>query len=372
MRATITLGRIAGVRVGVHWSVLLIFALIAAGLAAERLPDAYPGRSWALYTLVGLVTAAVFFASLLAHELAHAVEARRRGVGVDDITLWLLGGATRLRAEAPDPGSELRIAGVGPLVSLVLGGLFAALTWLLDATSASGPLVEASAWLAAINILLGVFNAIPAAPLDGGRLLRAFLWWRTGDRLRAARGAAGAGRVFGWVLVALGLWGFLTTGVFGPLWLALVGWFLVLAATAEGRQARLRETVSGVPVSSAMTADPVTVPATLPADRLRDDPSFGDRHRAFPVTDEEGRAVGLVTREQAATGDTTVAEVMRPLSETRISHPDEPLSELLPRLEPDPENRVVVLDDNRPIGVLTPVDVQRAVQNLMTSHSGPH
>ncbi len=151
MRATFVLGRIAGVRVGVHWSVLFIFGLIAFGLSQGRLPETYPGSAWAVYWAAGLVTAVIFFASLLAHELAHALVARRNGVEVDDIVLWLLGGAARLRSEASSPGAELRIAGIGPLVSLLLGGLFALATWLLDLASVSRVVVAMAAWLAGIN-----------------------------------------------------------------------------------------------------------------------------------------------------------------------------------------------------------------------------
>jgi Zn-dependent protease len=347
VKATFTLGRIAGVRIGVHWSVLLIFGLIALGLAAGRLPEAHPDHVWVAYALAGLVTAVVFFASLLAHELAHAVAARRSDVPVDDIVLWLLGGATRMRAEAPSPGAELRISGVGPLVSLGIGVAFTLLTGVLAAASAPGLVVESVAWLAAINILLAVFNAIPAAPLDGGRLLRAFLWWRTGDRLRATAGASAAGRVFGWVLVGLGLWGFLWTASFGALWLSLIGWFLVVAATEEERQARLREMLGGVAVRETMTPHPVTVPPGLTVGSFLSDPEYTDRlrHSAFPVTGEGEKALGLVTLERAERLEaqehrrTTLGEIMLPLADARTAAPGDSLGDLLPRLEPSARRR---------------------------------
>ncbi|MGP3968721.1 site-2 protease family protein [Streptomyces sp. 6N223] len=377
MKATFTLGRIAGVRIGVHWSVLVIFGLIAFGLAAGRLPEAHPDRAWVAYALAGLITAVVFFASLLAHELAHAVVARRNGVPVDDIVLWLLGGATRMRAEAPNPGAELRISGVGPLVSLALGAAFTLLTLVLVATAGSDLVAESVAWLAAINILLAVFNAIPAAPLDGGRLLRAYLWWRTGDRLRATAGASKAGRVFGWVLVGLGLWGFVWAASFGALWLSLIGWFLVVAATEEERQARLRELLSGVPVRETMTPDPVTVPSGLTVDRFLSDPDYTDRfrHSAFPVTGEGEKALGLVTRQRAervaapAHRRTTLGEIMLPLAEARTARPGDALAELLPRLEPGADQRVLVVEGERLVGIVSPSDVSRTVRWL-SAHRG--
>lgn len=370
MRATFVLGRIAGVRVGVHWSVLLIFGVIAFGLSQGRLPETYPGRGWAVYWAAGLCTAVIFFASLLAHELAHAVVARRNGVEVDDIVLWLLGGAARLRSEASSPGRELRIAGVGPLVSLLLGGLFALATWLLDLASVSGVVVEMAAWLAGINVLLAVFNALPAAPLDGGRLLRAFLWWRTGDRLRATAGATAAGRVFGWLLVVLGLVAFMRTGTFGGLWLALIGWFLITAATAEGRQAQLRGVLAGVPVRDAMTPGPLTVPAATTVADFLTGARYRYRHLAFPVT-EDGATLGLLTTDNARkvphaeANAVTVRDVMVPLSQTTVVEPDSPLADLLPRMEPGAEHRVLVMDHGRLAGIVSLSDVSRTVTWLM-------
>ncbi|MFF9482776.1 site-2 protease family protein [Streptomyces sp. NPDC014733] len=373
MRATFMLGRIAGVRIGVHWSVLFIFAIIAFGLAQGRLPQAYPDRAWALYWVAGLAAAAVFFASLLAHELAHAVVARRNGVDVDDIVLWLLGGVARLRSEASSPAAELRIAGIGPLVSLLLGGLFTLGSWLLHVASAPGLLTEVVAWLAGINLLLAVFNAMPAAPLDGGRLLRAFLWWRTGDRLRATAGATAAGRVLGWLLAVLGLVVFLRSGAFAGLWLALIGWFLVAAATAEGRQAQLRGLLAGVPVRDAMTPHPVTVPVGMTVAEFLAAPPYRYRHSAFPVTDSDMAPIGLMTLDGAKHvprqpgAAVTVGEVMVPLSQVTVVRPDEPLADLLPRMEPGAEHRVLVVDEGTLVGILSLSDVSRTVAWLMNA-----
>ncbi|MFE3899383.1 site-2 protease family protein [Streptomyces sp. NPDC059153] len=375
MRATFVLVRIAGVRVGVHWSVLLIFGIIALGLSQGRLPETHPGRSWAVYWAAGLCTAVVFFASLLAHELAHAVVARRNGVEVDDIVLWLLGGVARLKGEASSPGAELRIAGVGPLVSLLLGVLFTLGAWLLYLASVSGIVVEMVAWLAGINVLLAVFNAVPAAPLDGGRLLRAFLWWRTGDRLRATAGAAAAGRVFGWLLVVFGLIAFMRTGAFGGLWPALIGWLLIAAATAEGRQAQLRGVLAGVPVRDAMTLEPLTVSADTTVVGFLTGSRYRYRHSAFPVTDD-GAPVGLVTLDsarkvpQAEAHAVTVSEVMVPLTQTIVVEPDAPLADLLPRMEPGAEHRVLVMDHGRLVGIVSLSDVSRTVTWLMNTAPG--
>ncbi|MFI2205614.1 site-2 protease family protein [Streptomyces sp. NPDC020192] len=373
MGATFSLGRVAGIRIGMHWSVLVIFGLIAFGLAEGRLPRAHPGSAPWAYWLTGLATAVVFLLSLLAHEISHVMVARRNGVGSDEITLWLLGGAARLHSEAPTPVAELRIAGVGPLVSLLLGGAFALCTWWAHALRGPGLLVEALAWLAAINVLLAVFNVLPAAPLDGGRLLRALVWWRTGNRLRATEVATGAGRALGWILVAVGLYEALIGGFAGGLWLMLIGWFMVAMATMEGGQARLRELLGSVPVRQAMTPDPVTVPAGTTVQEFLSSPPWRYRHSAFPVTDPAGRAVGLMSVRQAGQvpvedrDSTALDAVMVPLADIPTAGPDDPLVQLLPTLEASPARRALVLAEGRVVGIVSSSDVSRVITWLSST-----
>ncbi|MEU8717434.1 site-2 protease family protein [Streptomyces sp. NPDC048663] len=377
MDESLSLGRIAGVRVGLHWSVLVIVVLITVALAHGRFPAAHPGHSAIVYWGLGLLTAVVFLGSLLAHELAHAVVARRNGVEVEGITLWMLGGAARLRGEAPSPAAELRIAGVGPLTSLAAGGVLAAAAVGLDALHASGLVVEAVAWLAAINVLLAVFNALPAAPLDGGRLLRAYLWHRTGDRLRAAQGASAAGRALGWFMVFTGFADVLFAGNLSGLWPALIGWFLIAAATAESRQAQIRGALAGVPVRRVMTPDPVTVPCGESLSAFLAEGPFGTyRHSAFPVLASDGSVVGMLTVRgvESASGQerarSTVRDVMRPLGEVVTAAPDELVLDLLPRLQESPLHRALVLEQDRLVGILTLADLTRAL-TWPTEPAGP-
>ena len=374
MAATFTLGRIAGIRIGVNWTVLAIFLLITFGLAGQVLPDAHPGEPALAYWVAGLLAALVFFASLLAHELAHATLARRNGIEVEGITLWLFGGVARIQGEAPDPAAEFRIAGVGPLVSLVLGFVFGVAAWLLGATGAHPLVVESAGWLSGINVLLAVFNAIPAAPLDGGRLLRSFLWWRTGDRLSSTIRASQAGRVFGWLLVVLGLLGFLSGGTgFGGLWMALIGWFLVSAATAEGQQAVVRDALAEIPVADVMTADPVTAPAQATVADFLDGDLFRRRHSGFPLVDDSGRPVGLVTLNrikqvpQTDRGSTTLGSIACPLDEIAVVRPGEPVADLLPRLATCSDGRALVLDGDRVVGIVSPSDVSRTLEWISVS-----
>ncbi|WP_246042516.1 site-2 protease family protein [Streptomyces globosus] len=372
VKPTFSLGTIAGVRVGVHWSVLVIVAVIALVLSG-RLPAAHPGRPGWQYAVTTLVAAAFLLLSLLAHELSHAVVARRNGVAVGDITLWLLGGMARLGGEPPTPGAEARIAGVGPLVSLLLGLLFGLLAGAAAAALGAGLAVEALAWLGGINVLLAVFNALPAAPLDGGRLLRAVVWRRTGDRLRATAVATGASRLLGWALVAVGLLLVLRGVPLSGIWIVLVGWFLVAVATAEGSQAKLEELLSGVTVGEAMGRDPVTVPASLAVGRFLAAPQFRFRHSAFPVVDADRRPVGLVSVNAAARvpeerhGTTRVADVMIPIEEVPTPHPGDPLTGVLPVLESSPAHRAVVLAGGAVVGVVTSSDVSRVTSWLASS-----
>ncbi|WP_030547849.1 site-2 protease family protein [Streptomyces albus] len=365
MGQTFSLGRLAGIRVGVNWSVLVILALLTLGLAEGRFPEAHPGDPAWLYWVVGLVTAAVFLLSLLAHEISHALVARHHGVKADSITLWLLGGVARLRSEAPDPRAELRIAGSGPLVSLILGALFAGLAALVRAAAGPGLAAEALAWLAGINILLALFNVLPAAPLDGGRLLRAAVWWRTGDPVRATVVASTAGRVLGWGLVALGLYLVLLGAGFGGVWLVLIGWFLAAAATLEGGQARLRELLSGVSVREAMSPDPVTAPASATVEDFLESPAFRYRHSAFPVAGDDGVPVGLVTLHDALRvpagnrGTTRLADMMLPVEEIPTAAPGDPLDRLLPQLQAGPSRRALVMENDRLAGIVSSSDISR-------------
>ncbi|MCH0572218.1 site-2 protease family protein [Streptomyces sp. MUM 136J] len=376
MKATFSLGHVAGIRIGVHWSALVIVVAVALGLT-DRLRGALPGSPAWQYWLTGALGAAAFLLSLLAHELSHALVARHNGVDVDDVTLWLLGGIARLRSEAPTPAVETRIASVGPLVSLLLGGLLAALAALLDARAAGALAVDALASLAGLNLLLAVFNALPAAPLDGGRLLRALVWRRTGSPLRGTAAAVRTGRALGWVLIAAGLVLFVFGSFLSGFWLAVIGWFLIAMAGAEAGPARARRLLNGVPVRQAMTPDPVTVPSSLTVARFLTAPEFRHRHSAFPVVDGEQRPVGLVRVKAASDAPEAqrrlpVTAVMIPVGEIPTPHPDEPLAGLLPALDDSPAHRALVVEGGRLAGVVTPSDIGRVSSWLASSAPWRH
>ncbi|MEU5552681.1 site-2 protease family protein [Micromonospora sp. NPDC047793] len=367
MRASFRLGRVVGVPVGVNWSVLVIFALIWWGLSANLFPASYPDRSVVAYVLAGLAAAVVFFLGLLAHEVSHAVVAKRNGLGVTGITLWLFGGVAELRGEARTPGAELRIAGVGPLVSLIIGVFFGAIAMLLGLAGVQGLWLGVMAWLGGINLLLAVFNILPAAPLDGGRLLRAAVWKATGDRTRATVVAARAGWVLGLALIGFGLFRFLTGAGVGGLWLALIGWFLIGAASLEERQARVGSALRGIRVADVMTPQPQTASGEMTVADFVDNYLFAYRHTALPLT-EDGRPVGLVTLDRVrgvpsdARGSTTLESVACRSDELVLASPDEQLTDLLPRLSDCADGRALVVTDGRLVGIVSPSDISRTVQ----------
>lgn len=368
MNESVRLGRIAGVDVGVNWTVFVIFLLITFGLAAGRFPQQHPGLEPTAYVVAGVVAGLVFLASILAHEVSHAMVAQRNGVDVDGIVLWLFGGVARLRGEPGDPGAEIRVAGVGPLVSVVLGAAFGAVAVLLGGLGAPGITVGVFAWLAVINVVLAVFNLVPAAPLDGGRILRGVLWKRRGDRLGASVTAARAGRAFGWLLVVLGLVDFVAGAGGGGLWLVLVGWFLTNAAGAEEHHAQVRHALGDVRVDQVMTAQPVVVPSDLPVSRLIEDHVFSSRYSSFPLVDRTGRPAGLITLNRVKQvpadrrGTTTVADIACPLDAVAVARPDESLADLLPRLAGCSDGRALVLEGDRLVGIVSPTDVAHQLE----------
>lgn len=364
MKPTVKLGRIAGVTVGVHWSVLAIVVLLVAGLSMH-FPRIVPGYPWGVHLLAAVVAAALFVMSLLAHEMAHAIVAQRNGVEVDGITLWLLGGVARLRGEAPTPGVDFRISVVGPLTSLLAAAVFGAAAWLGELADISTLVVAVANYLATINVVLAVFNTIPAAPLDGGRILRAAIWAWRGDRLTATVVAARSGRILGFTLIAVGVLQAIN-GLGLGLWWMLLGLFVVTMASAEEHHARTSTALAGVRVRDVMTEQPETVDGNATIAEFLADVALLRRHSTFPLLDHTGALQGLVTfnriravpAERRAT--TRLSEVACPPDEIPRAAPDEPLSALLSRLSGCADGRALVFADNEMVGIVSPSDISRA------------
>jgi Zn-dependent protease len=368
MTASLRLGRIAGIPVGASWSVLLIALLVGWPLAGTVLPSLAPGLAPSAYLLAGAVATGLFLGSLLAHELGHALVARRAGLRVRGITLWLLGGVAQLEDEPASPRDDLRVAIVGPAVSLALAVGFGVVAAVLGLLGAPAIAVVVAGWLAVGNVVLAVFNLVPAAPLDGGRVLRALLWRRHGNRTRAAVTAANAGQVAGGVLIAYGLLGVLTGWGIGTLWTVLVGWFLVAAARQEREFTVARHDLAGLRAGEVMTPTPVLAPAWYPVDAFLRDHAAPWRPAALPLRGFDGRPAGVVTmaalesvpapqRHAVRAGDLAV-----PAWAVAVARPDEPVSALLGRLQGG-SGIAVVVDGGELVGLVTRDEVVRAVRS---------
>lgn len=362
MEPSVRLGRVAGVEVGVNWSWLVVFALVAWTLARGVFPATNPGLGSGTYVAIALVATLVYFASLLLHELGHALQARREGIEIEGITLWLFGGVARFRRAFPSAGAELRVAAAGPLVSLALGVLFV-LVSLAPLPSAVDAVVS---WLGYINLTLLAFNLLPALPLDGGRILHALLWRRTGDLARSTRVAAGVGRGFGYLLIVVGVFMFIFQGTFSGAWLAFLGWFLLQAATAEARFVLARQALGGLHVSDLMTRDPDTVAPDTTLGQFMDDVLRHRRHTTYPVV-EDGRVVGLlpfrcVARVPRSEWDERrIRDCMLAADEVPVLRQEEPADAALGELDRGGVGRALVLADGRLAGLLSVSDVARAL-----------
>jgi Zn-dependent protease len=376
---SIQLARISGIRIGVEPSWFLVLFLIIyllTGYYGERFAD---GTAFTL----AAASALLFFGSVLLHELGHAVVARRNGIGIVGIDLWMFGGVAKMERDSDSPGVEFRVAAAGPMVTLLIGAAcFAALTAISGASGAvestffdaarSYEVLAVLGYLTFINGLLLVFNLIPAFPLDGGRIARAAIWWRTGDRAQATRLAALVGRGFSLLMIAGGVWLLLRGDVVNGVWFVFVGIFLGQAAKQAGVQTSLTSRIEGMRVADVMDADPVVVVDTLSLDRAWDEFFLRYGYPWFCVVDPDGRFRGLIAREavegvpEAVRPGRSVASVMavdaKGASGLRVGT-EEPLEALLALDGLQRLGAVIAVDrEGRLRGVVTVDQVRRALR----------
>ena len=363
LSGNISLGRIGGVEVRINWSWLVIFALIVWTLADGVFPSTNPGLSGNTHLAMAIVAALLFVVSILLHELGHAWEARREGLEVDGITLWLFGGVSQFKGGFPSAGAEFRIAIAGPLVSLVLGVVFV----LIAIAGLPSAVDGVAAWLGYINLALLVFNLIPALPLDGGRVLRAALWQSKGDLGWATRVGTDIGRVFGYLFIGLGLAMFIFQGSFSGAWLAFIGWFLLQAATAEARYIATEAALHGLRVRDLMVGDPVTVDGDLTLGQFMDEVARSRRFTTYPVVDRE-RPIGLLAFGSVAAlprsewDSRRVREAMLPLERVPLLTEDETAIDALTALSSPTSNRGLVVENGHLAGLLSITDLTRALE----------
>lgn len=360
MPGTLTLVRIGGVDVGVHYTWVFAFALIAWSLAAGFFPRAYPGFGPGTYWVIGAIAALLLFVSVLVHEGAHTVVARLRGLGVHSITLFIFGGVSNIKSEAERPVDEFLIAAVGPLTSFLVAALVWGAGMVLPV--AGTPVEPVIVYLAIINVILGAFNLLPGFPLDGGRVLRSIIWASTGDLGRATRYASYAGQGMGFVLIFWGVTRVFDGELLGGIWIGLIGWFLSNAAESIRREHDVRDALRGVPVRRIMRADmPVEEPAATVRDFVFGRALRGER--AALVMDG-GEPAGIVSItdvkdvDHDAWASTPLSAVM-----TRAPLKTVPLrSDLAAALKIMVDgniNQLPVTDGSRIVGVLTRADILR-------------
>jgi Zn-dependent protease/CBS domain-containing protein len=355
-------GRIAGIEVRVDSSWVVIALLITYSMYLQ-VAQVYEETSTGAAVTLGILATVLFFGSVLVHELAHALVSQARGIRVQDITLFLFGGATRARVESRGPGDEFLIALVGPLTSGVLAALFGIVAG-LGRDVLSTPLAGTFGYLAWTNLLLAGFNLVPGFPLDGGRLLRSAIWKATGSLRRATRIASLAGQAVGWLLVAGGVAFLLGGSLAGGIWFAFIGWFLVQAARASYQELQLRDLLRGVEAQDVMAGNLLRIPPELTLQQAVDDYFMRYDHSAFPV-DEQGRTIGLLTLRGVRRvpseqwSSRLVRDHMVPLGDQVVVAPHARMDSVLGKLEDGEAGRVLVVEDGEVVGIITPTDLTR-------------
>jgi Zn-dependent protease/CBS domain-containing protein len=369
--------RLLGIPIRVDASWLVILALLTWTLGVQfraELPDLTPGSAW----LLGLATAVAFFVCILLHELGHAVVARRTGIPMDGITLFLFGGVAEMRGEPTSAGREFWMAIAGPIVSAVLAGIFAILGWSAVGADWNPAAILMLRWLAIINVTVLIFNMIPAFPLDGGRVLRSILWKATGSLQRSTRWAAGLGQGFAWFLIAMGVLQFFRGGpgdTISGIWMGLIGLFLNNAARSSYQQVVIRQALAGEPVRRFMNTNPITVPPWIDLQRWVEDYVYRYHRKTFPVA-EDGRLEGVISTGVLANypretwHQHAVSEVMRSDLDALSIGPDTDAVEALTRMQATGSSRLLVTEGGRLAGIVSLKDLLRFL-HLKLELEGP-
>lgn len=370
MRSHIQLGQIFGIRIGLHFSWLLIAALMVISLSSQ-FHATNPGWSRELAFALGVVTAILFFFSLLLHELAHSLVARASGLPVKEITLFALGGVSQISKEAASARTEFWMTFVGPVTSALIGTLCLAVSRVVP--SGWHAVTTMFSWLGYINLGLAVFNLVPGYPLDGGRILRAAVWWRTGDPDRATRIAAQVGQFIAVFFILFGVGEYIAGGGFNGIWIAFIGWFLLQAAGESRLQAGLRRSLEGVRVADVMSHDCPVVDGFLNLQNFVDQELLRTGRRCFFVM-ENGNLAGLITPHEVSVVDrpkwpfTTVDNVMLPLEEIRTITPDATLENALELMGGENLNQIPVVSGGEMKGLLTRSDIVNYFQTRAELH----
>ena len=362
-RRRIPLMRVLGFEIRFDLTWLILVALVVWSLSAGLFPATLADLPASTYVWMGVLGAIGVFASIVLHELAHSVVGRRLGLRIHGITLFVFGGAAEMGEEPADPRTEFWMAIAGPLMSVLLAGIFFLLGFGLSALGAPLPLVAVVGYLVGINLILAAFNMVPAFPLDGGRVLRAALWAWRGDVAWATRVATMIGGGLGLGLIALGIFNAISGNIIGGMWMVLIGLFIRAAASATYQRLLAGRLLAGVPVRRLMKTDLVTVPPDLPLPQLVEGYLLQRALKRVPVVDDAGRPLGCVGVEEVkrvAPEDRApriVRDILTPLGADRAIAPDVEARQALEQMQRSGHGHLFVTEAGRLIGVLTLKDL---------------
>jgi Zn-dependent protease len=378
----ITLFHVRGIRITVDWSWFLVLFLVIFWLSSFYGNVLGESSSASTPFALAVLSAAGFFGSIVLHELGHAFAALRNGIGISSIQLWIFGGMARMDRESDSPAAEFKVAVAGPLVTLAIVIVTTAIglaavgaeefrqAVLIEENSGVSGVMAMIGWLASINLLVLVFNLLPAFPMDGGRIVRAIAWWRTGDRNSATRFAANLGRVFAYIFIGGGLLMVAGGNTFGGIWLALIGFVINSSARAASVQTKITGRISSLRVSDVMDREPVAIPDELSVEQALDEYFLRYRWPWFPVVDAAHRFLGLVVRDKAdevpETSRTTsyVSDLLERDDGTFQVRDDAPLDSLLSSRALRRFGALMAVDaDGRLSGVITAEQIGRALRD---------
>ena len=363
---SLKLGKILGIPIRIHYTLWLVFFLIAWSLAVGYMPATYPGQSDVTYWIIGIASAIVLFASVLIHELSHSYIATKNGLPIARITLFFFGGVSEMSEEPKDPSLEVRIAAAGPLTSFVIAGVLGLLYYVTFTLNAPVIVYATLRYGALINGVLGAFNLIPAFPLDGGRVLRGSLWKRGKNLLSATARATRVSEVFSLLMMTFGFIVLIFSDVFNGLWIIFLGWFIRSGAETDYKQTLVADALAGVTVGSIMSRDVLTVPPDLPVQQLVSDYFLVHPHGGYPVV-ADGNILGIVTMDSIRAiprerrDMERVREAMVPYSRTVVVKPDLSALDAFHLMAKEGAGRVLVSDGSRLMGILTRGDIMKAI-----------
>ncbi|MGB9659580.1 MAG: site-2 protease family protein [Nitrososphaerales archaeon] len=364
---SISVGKIMGVKIKLHYTWFIIFVFITWTLAAFYMPDQYPGLTYEVYWITGFVSSIILFSSVLFHELFHTYFALKKGISVPSITLFLFGGVTQIAEEPQDPGFEFKMAFAGPASSFLLSFIFG-LAWLLASYLDLPPIITAPlnyGWL--INALLGAFNLIPAFPMDGGRILRAAIWKLKKDLIVATRIASNAGGVIAYLFIFFGLFLILFDGLILGFWFILIGWFIKSGAEASLNQTIISQALSDVKVVDIMTKEVHTIPPNASISDVVENYFYKYKHGGFPVVDN-GNLLGMLTTQDIRMvakerwNVLQVRDVMTSSEKLVKSQPEEPVADAFLKLSKRDIGRLPVVEDGKLVGIITRSDIMHIIR----------